>query len=67
MLESLFIKVTGLRACNFIKKRPQRRCFPVKFAKFSRASILMNIRERLLLHLYVNLFTMHEKDTANEA
>ena len=30
VLESLFDKVAGL---NFIKKRLQRRCFPVKFAK----------------------------------
>ena len=29
VLESLFN-----RACNFIKKRLQNRCFPVKFAKF---------------------------------
>ena len=33
-LESLFNKVAGLRACNFIKKRLQHRCFPVKLAKF---------------------------------
>ena len=37
VLESLFKKVTGLRACNFIEKRLQHRCFPVKFAKFLRA------------------------------
>ena len=24
------------KACNFVKKRPQYRCFPVKFAKFLR-------------------------------
>ena len=29
-----FNKVTGLRACSFIKKRPQHRCVPVKLAKF---------------------------------
>ena len=33
MLKSLFIKVTGLRVCNFIKKRIQRRCFPVNFER----------------------------------
>ena len=35
--ESTFVEVSlnkdaGLRACNFIKKRLQHRCFPVKFA-----------------------------------
>ena len=34
MLESLFNKVTGLKACNFIKKRLQHMCFPVNIAKF---------------------------------
>ena len=28
MLESLFNKYAGLKACNFIKKRLQHRCFP---------------------------------------
>ena len=36
MLESLFNKVTMLKACNFIQEKPQHRCFPVKNAKFSR-------------------------------
>ena len=29
MLESLFNKVAGPQACDFIKKRLQHRCFPV--------------------------------------
>ena len=29
MLESLFNKVEVLKACNFIKRRHQHRCFPV--------------------------------------
>ena len=33
VLESVFNKVTGLRACNFIKKTLCQRCFPVDFAK----------------------------------
>ena len=37
MLESLFNpcfnKVTGLMACNFIKKETQHRCFPVNVLK----------------------------------
>ena len=36
MLESLFNKVTGLEASNFIKKGLQHRCFPVNIAKFLR-------------------------------
>ena len=40
MLESLFNKVACLLACNFIRKRPQHRCFPA--AKFLRKSILKN-------------------------
>ena len=32
-----------LQACNFIKKRPQPRCFPLNIAKFLRAAILKNI------------------------
>ena len=36
MLESLFNKVTGFQASNFIKKRLQHRCFPVKLVKFLR-------------------------------
>ena len=34
MLESLFDKVAGLRACNFIEKRLQHRSFPVHIANF---------------------------------
>ena len=34
MLESLFNKLAGLKACKFIKTRLYHRCFPVKFAKF---------------------------------
>ena len=31
------------QACNFIKKRLQHRCFPMKFIKFFRALFLQNI------------------------
>ena len=37
MLESLFKKALGPQACTFIKKRLQKRYFPVKLARFSRA------------------------------
>ena len=47
--KSLFNKVVGLQACNFIKKTLQHRCFPVKLALFLRPPILKNICERLLL------------------
>ena len=49
VLESLFKKVAGLKARNFIKKRPQLRCFPVNILKFSRLPILKNICKQLLL------------------
>ena len=38
-----------LQACNFIKNKLQHWCFPVKFAKFLRTSILKNICKRLIL------------------
>ena len=31
MLESLFNKVAGLNFCNFLQKRLQHMCFPVRF------------------------------------
>ena len=37
-----------LQACYFIRKRLQHWCFPVKFTKFLRTSILKNICERLI-------------------
>ena len=37
------------KACNFIKKRLQHRCFPVNIAKLFRTPILKNICGRLLL------------------
>ena len=40
VLESLFNKAAGPKACNFIKKRLQHRCFPVKFSKILRIPIL---------------------------
>ena len=53
MLESRFNKVAGPQACNFIRKRLQHRCFPVKFAIFFRTAILKNVCERLLLLVVV--------------
>ena len=39
MLKSLFTKVVGLKACNFIKARLRHRYFPLKFMKFLRPLI----------------------------
>ena len=46
-LECLFNKVAGLKACNVIKKRLQRRSFLVKFSKNLKTPILKNICERV--------------------
>ena len=41
-------------ACNFIKKRLQHRCFPVKFAIFLRISFFTeHLRWMLLTHLFL--------------
>ena len=40
VLESFLNKVTGLMACNFIKNRPQHRCFPVNVAECLRKAFL---------------------------
>ena len=52
VLESLFKKIAGLKACNFIKKRRQHRCFPVNIAKFLRLHISKNICEPLLFDCF---------------
>ena len=52
VLEFLFKKVEGLKACNFIKKRPQHRCIPVNIAKFLRLLISKNIWDRLLFDCF---------------
>ena len=40
VLESFLNKVTGLMASNFIKNRPQHRCFPVNVAECLRKAFL---------------------------
>ena len=47
MLEPLFNNVGGLQACDFIRKRFQHLCFPMKFTKFLRTHIWKSICERL--------------------
>ena len=49
MLEDSF-KV-GVLSVNFIKKRLQQWCFPLKFAKSLRTPILKNICQRLILSI----------------
>ena len=51
MLESHFNKVAGLKACNFIKKRLEHRCFVVNIAKFIRTAFCMKHIRWLLLFL----------------
>ena len=36
----VLLKNSGLQTCNFIKKRPQHRCFPVNIVKFFRTPFL---------------------------
>ena len=55
VLESLFNKVAGLKACNFIKKRFQHRRFPTNIAKFLRSSFLKINTGQLLLNLLRSL------------
>ena len=42
MLKSLFNKIAGLKACNFIKKCIFHRCFSVNIAKFLRTAFFQN-------------------------
>ena len=51
MLEFIFNKVEGLQPA-IILKRDQQKCFPVKFAKLLRTTILKNIWKRLLLEVF---------------
>ena len=52
MLESLFKNVAGLKAYNFIKKRPEHRCFPVNIAKFLIPLNSKNNCEQLLFDFF---------------
>ena len=44
MLESLFIKVTGLQPCNFTKKRLKHRRFPVNLVNFKNTFFEKHLR-----------------------
>ena len=49
---SLFNKVAGLQACNFIKKRLQHRRFPLVKVKFLKTPMMKNLCKRLLPKIY---------------
>ena len=44
VLQSLFNKVTGLKACNVTRERFQRKSFPVNAAKFLRKHLKKHLR-----------------------
>ena len=46
-------------SCLFIKKRPQQRYFPVKFAEILRAPILKNAPKWLLLDFCVTMYLLY--------
>ena len=45
-------EVGNLQSASFFKKRLQQKCFPVKFAKLLRITILRNICKWLLLEVF---------------
>ena len=69
VLESLFNKVVGLKACNFITKSFQRWCFPVNIAKFLRTTFWKNTSggcfcwlfhlQNLEFQVYFTFFSLH--------
>ena len=60
-LTFLLLRYLGLKsplqACNFIKKRLQHRCFPVKFAKFLRPPFSTEYLRWLLLYVFISIST----------
>ena len=52
VLEPLFKNVTGLKACNFIEKSLQHRCFHENIAKFLVLLFSKNICKRLLFDFF---------------
>ena len=62
---SIFDKIPGLQACDFIKNRLQFRCFVVNIVKFLRTPVLKNICERLLLTCKQLLLTTNMISTLN--
>ena len=59
VLESVFDKVAGLRVWDFITKKLQQRCFPVKFAKSLRTPFLTQHLQWLpLYHCEIHLYRL---------
>ena len=52
----LFNIVAALKACNFIKKKLQHRCFPVNIAKFLRTPVFTKHLRWLLLIRFTKFF-----------
>ena len=59
VLEPLFNKVAGRKTWNFIKKRLQYRCFPVKFANFLTTPSFTEHLRQLLLAFFLNKMKTH--------
>ena len=55
VLGFLFNKYLDFKACSFIKKRLQRRCFPVKFAKILSTPFFAEHIRSLLLEISYEL------------
>ena len=53
VLEYLFSKPAGLKACNFTKKKLQHSCFPVNFEKFLRTAFFIEHLRWLPLNNYL--------------
>ena len=65
MLVPLFNKVASLSTCNFLRKRLQHRCFSSEICETrTKKNYLWTSAS---ISSLVILFTMYEKDTANEA
>ena len=49
-------KVADHKACNFIEKRLQHRCFPMNIATFLITPVLKNISVKLLVKIIKKIF-----------
>ena len=63
--KSLFNKVAGLQACNFVKKRLKRRCFAVNIAKSLRVPLLKNIYATAFKDIHLPNFFLNHIVTAS--
>ena len=65
VLESIFKKGADLYTCNFIKKRPQHRYFPVNIANCLILPILENICKRVLCNFFNGSLLHGPKDSSS--